>query len=417
MTFHDVSKEEALNRLSSDVKCGLDTGKISELQAKYGPNKLREKKKKTGLQRFLEQFKDVMILILIAAAIISFAVICIEKNWGELFEPALILLIVILNAIMGVVQESKAEKALDALKNMSAPHARVIRNGEETVIDASELVPGDIIRLEAGDFVPADARLIYSAGLKSEESALTGESVPSEKDAEAVIDKKAPIGDRTNMIFSGCSITYGTATAVVTATGMDTEMGKIANLLEGESDAQTPLQKKLSQLGKYLGIVALAACAVIFVVGVANGIPVLEIFMTAVSLAVSAIPEGLPAIVTIVLSIGVQRMVKRGALIRRLPAVETLGGASVICSDKTGTLTQNRMTLTKAYVDGQAQTELISAENSEAVKKLLTYGTLCCDGSVIFHEDKEQHIGDPTETAIVFAAHKNGLPKDALNEQ
>ena len=417
MTFHDVSKEEALNRLSSDVKCGLDTGKISELQAKYGPNKLREKKKKTGLQRFLEQFKDVMILILIAAAIISFAVICIEKNWGELFEPALILLIVILNAIMGVVQESKAEKALDALKNMSAPHARVIRNGEETVIDASELVPGDIIRLEAGDFVPADARLIYSAGLKSEESALTGESVPSEKDAEAVVDKKAPIGDRTNMIFSGCSITYGTATAVVTATGMDTEMGKIANLLEGESDAQTPLQKKLSQLGKYLGIVALAACAVIFVVGVANGIPVLEIFMTAVSLAVSAIPEGLPAIVTIVLSIGVQRMVKRGALIRRLPAVETLGGASVICSDKTGTLTQNRMTLTKAYVDGQAQTELISAENSEAVKKLLTYGTLCCDGSVIFHEDKEQHIGDPTETAIVFAAHKNGLPKDALNEQ
>ena len=417
MTFHDVSKEEALNRLSSDVKCGLDTGKISELQAKYGPNKLREKKKKTGLQRFLEQFKDVMILILIAAAIISFAVICIEKNWGELFEPALILLIVILNAIMGVVQESKAEKALDALKNMSAPHARVIRNGEETVIDASELVPGDIIRLEAGDFVPADARLIYSAGLKSEESALTGESVPSEKDAETVIDKKAPIGDRTNMIFSGCSITYGTATAVVTATGMDTEMGKIANLLEGESDAQTPLQKKLSQLGKYLGIVALAACAVIFVVGVANGIPVLEIFMTAVSLAVSAIPEGLPAIVTIVLSIGVQRMVKRGALIRRLPAVETLGGASVICSDKTGTLTQNRMTLTKAYVDGQAQTELISAENSEAVRKLLTYGTLCCDGSVIFHEDKEQHIGDPTETAIVFAAHKNGLPKDALNEQ
>ena len=417
MTFHDVSKEEALNHLSSDVKCGLDTGKISELQAKYGPNKLREKKKKTGLQRFLEQFKDVMILILIAAAIISFAVICIEKNWGELFEPALILLIVILNAIMGVVQESKAEKALDALKNMSAPHARVIRNGEETVIDASELVPGDIIRLEAGDFVPADARLIYSAGLKSEESALTGESVPSEKDAEAVVDKKAPIGDRTNMIFSGCSITYGTATAVVTATGMDTEMGKIANLLEGESDAQTPLQKKLSQLGKYLGIVALAACAVIFVVGVANGIPVLEIFMTAVSLAVSAIPEGLPAIVTIVLSIGVQRMVKRGALIRRLPAVETLGGASVICSDKTGTLTQNRMTLTKAYVDGQTQTELISAENSEAVKKLLTYGTLCCDGSVIFHEDKEQHIGDPTETAIVFAAHKNGLPKDALNEQ
>ena len=417
MASHNQPKEDLLKTLSADAEQGLSTAAVRERQAQYGPNKLKEKKKKTTFQRFLDQFKDVMILILIAAAIVSFVLVCVDQHWGELFEPALILLIVILNAIMGVVQESKAEKALDALKNMSAPHARVIRNGEETVIDASELVPGDIIRLEAGDFVPADARLIYSAGLKSEESALTGESVPSEKDAEAVVDKKAPIGDRTNMVFSGCSITYGTATAVVTATGMDTEMGKIANLLEGESDAQTPLQKKLSQLGKYLGIVALAACAVIFVVGVANGIPVLEIFMTAVSLAVSAIPEGLPAIVTIVLSIGVQRMVKRGALIRRLPAVETLGGASVICSDKTGTLTQNRMTLTKAYVDGQAQTELISAENSEAVRKLLAYGTLCCDGSVIFHEDKEQHIGDPTETAIVFAAHKNGLPKDALNEQ
>ncbi len=382
---------------------------------KYGVNKLREKKKKTTFQRFLDQFKDVMILILIAAAIISFVVVCIEKNWGELFEPGLILLIVILNAIMGVYQEGKAEKALDALKNMSAPHARVIRDGEERVIDASELVPGDIIKLEAGDFVPADARLLHSAGLKSEESALTGESVPSEKDANAVIEEKAPIGDRTNMVFSGCSITYGTALAVVTATGMDTEMGKIANLLDSESNSHTPLQQKLAQLGKYLGIVALAACAVIFVVGLANNIPPLEIFMTAVSLAVSAIPEGLPAIVTIVLSIGVQRMVKKNALIRRLPAVETLGGASVICSDKTGTLTQNRMTLTKAYIDGASETENISCENSEAIRKLLMYGTLCCDGSVILHEDGEQHIGDPTETAIVLAAHKNSMPKDELN--
>lgn len=415
MTFHDKSVSDVLSTLGTDGTRGLTRDDAAEKLGQHGKNKLREKKKKTALQRFFEQFKDVMILILIAAAAVSFAVVIIEKNWGELFEPILILLIVVLNAIMGVVQESKAEKALDALKNMSAPHARVIRDGVESIIDAADLVPGDIIRLEAGDFVPADARLIHSAGLKSEESALTGESVPSEKDADAIVEENAPIGDRTNMVFSGCSITYGTATAVVTATGMDTEMGKIANLLDGEAETQTPLQKKLAQLGKYLGIVALAACAVIFVVGVVNGIPTLEIFMTAVSLAVSAIPEGLPAIVTIVLSIGVQRMVKRGALIRRLPAVETLGGASVICSDKTGTLTQNRMTLTKAYVDGFADTEAISATNTDEVKKLLTYGTLCCDGSVIFKGDEEQHIGDPTETAIVYAAHKNGFEKDALN--
>ncbi|MBQ4105233.1 MAG: calcium-translocating P-type ATPase, PMCA-type [Clostridia bacterium] len=417
MTFHDLTNDRVLSELGTDRVSGLSAQNVNSLREKYGPNKLREKKKKSTLQRFFDQFKDVMILILIIAAIVSFVIVCVEKNWGELFEPALILLIVILNAIMGVVQESKAEKALDALKNMSAPHARVIRDGEEKIIDASELVPGDIIKLEAGDFVPADARLIQSVSLKSEESALTGESVPSEKDAEAVVDAKAPLGDRSNMVFSGCSITYGTATAVVTATGMDTEMGKIANLLAGEGDSQTPLQKKLASLGKYLGFVALGACAIIFVVGLLNGIPVLDIFMTAVSLAVSAIPEGLPAIVTIVLSIGVQRMAKRNALIRRLPAVETLGSASIICSDKTGTLTQNRMTLTKAYTDGNDKTEDICETNSDSVKKLLMYGTLCCDGSVILNGDEEQHIGDPTETAIVLAAHKSGMPKDTLHEK
>ena len=417
MSLHSQSQAQVLNQLAVDPASGLSAAEVTARLERYGENKLREKKKKTTFQRFLDQFKDVMILILIAAAIVSFVVVCVEQNWGELFEPALILLIVILNAVMGVYQEGKAEKALDALKNMSAPHARVIRGGKETVIDAAQLVPGDIIRLEAGDFVPADCRLLQSAGLKSEESALTGESVPSEKDAEAEVTENAPIGDRTNMVFSGCSITYGTATAVVTATGMDTEMGKIANLLDGETDTQTPLQQKLAQLGKYLGIVALAACAIIFVVGLANKIPALEIFMTAVSLAVSAIPEGLPAIVTIVLSIGVQRMVKKNALIRRLPAVETLGGASVICSDKTGTLTQNRMTLTKAWAVGMEEPELISNSNSERIKMLLKCATLCCDGSVVFEAEQEQHIGDPTETAIVLAAHKNGMPKEELNKQ
>ena len=417
MTPYSQKVNELLSELNTDKQNGLSSAEVLVRKGKYGANKLREKKKKTTMQRFLDQFKDAMILILIAAAIISFVVVCVEQNWGELFEPALIVLIVILNAVMGVYQEGKAEKALDALKNMSAPHARVIRDGEEKIIDASELVPGDIIRLEAGDFVPADARLLHSAGLKSEESALTGESVPSEKDYQAIVKDGAPLGDRHNMVYSGCSITYGTATAVVTATGMDTEMGKIANLLDNEEEGQTPLQQKLAQLGKYLGIVALAACGIIFVVGLVNGIPVLEIFMTAVSLAVSAIPEGLPAIVTIVLSIGVQRMVKKNALIRKLPAVETLGGASVICSDKTGTLTQNRMTLTKAYVEGYLDPENISNNNTEGIKKLLMYGTLCCDGSVVFHGTEEQHIGDPTETAIVLAAHKNGMPKDDLNKK
>ena len=341
---------ELLSGLQTSLEKGLSSQQAARRLQQYGENKLDEKKKKTNLQRFLEQFKDVMIIILLVAAVVSFVIACVEGDAMEFFEPVLILLIVVLNAVMGMVQESKAEKALDALKNMSAPRARVLRDGTESVIDAAGLVPGDIIRLEAGDFIPADARLLKSASLKSEESALTGESVPSEKDAQAIVDEKAPLGDRSNMVFSGCSITYGTATAVVTGTGMNTEMGKIAGLLEGENEGQTPLQKKLAQLGKYLGILALIACAIIFVVGLINGIDVLEIFMTAVSLAVSAIPEGLPAIVTIVLAIGVQRMVKKNALIRRLPAVETLGSASVICSDKTGTLTQNRMTLTKVWM-------------------------------------------------------------------
>lgn len=416
MIFHDKDSKKVLEIFETCENKGLNTNQVNERREKYGLNKLEEKRKKTTFERFIAQFKDVMILILIAAAVVSFAIVCYEKNWGEIFEPILILLIVVINATMGVVQESKAEKALEALKNMSSPHAKVIRNGKEDVIDAKDLVPGDIIKLEAGDFIPADARLIKSTSLKSEESALTGESVPSEKFADGVIDEKAPIGDRTNMVFSGCSITYGTATAVVVATGMDTEMGKIANLLSQEEETQTPLQQKLSSLGKYLGIMALAACGIIFVIGLFNNIEPIHIFMTSVSLAVSAIPEGLPAIVTIVLSIGVQRMVKRNAIIRKLPAVETLGSASVICSDKTGTLTQNRMTLVKAYVEGFNSTEDISNANSEEVKKLLKYGILCSDGSVVFKDKLEQHIGDPTETSIIVAGYKNGYTKEELNK-
>ncbi len=417
--MHNLSLNEVLQSLSTDSFKGLSTDEVLTRKQKFGENKLKEGKKKSLFARFMEQFKDVMIIILIIAALVSFGIVCYEIANGhgsakEFFEPGLIILIVILNAVMGVAQESKAEKALDALKNMSAPHARVIRDGVQSVIDAVELVPGDIICLEAGDFIPADARLINSSSLKSEESALTGESVPSEKDFAATVAENAPIGDRTNMVFSGCSVTYGTATAVVTATGMDTEMGKIANLLNGEQTSTTPLQQKLSQLGKYLGFIALGCCAIIFIVGLLNDLNPMDMFMTAVSLAVSAIPEGLPAIVTVVLSIGVQRMVKKNALIRSLPAVETLGSASIICSDKTGTLTQNKMTLVKAYVDGE-DIEEISENNSKSIRKLLDVATLCCNGEVVFTDEGEKHIGDPTETAIVLAAYKNGSTKEALN--
>ena len=413
-----MPKEELLNALQVQAQTGLADAQAEERLRETGENRLAEKKKKTNLQRFAEQFKDVMILILLLAAAVSFVVACTEGDPMEFFEPLLILVIVVLNAVMGMVQESKAEKALDALKTLSAPHARVLRGGKESVIDAAKLVPGDIIRLEAGDFIPADARLLRSVSLKSEESALTGESVPAEKDADHDVKEDAPLGDRVNMVFSGCSVTYGTATAVVTATGMRTEMGKIASLLEGEEETQTPLQKKLARLGGYLGAMALAACAVIFLVGLLNGIPVLEIFMTAVSLAVSAIPEGLPAIVTIVLAIGVQRMVKRNALIRRLPAVETLGSASVICSDKTGTLTQNRMTLTRLWVEGEQSLEEVGTENSEAARRMLLLASLCCDGSVTFEADgTERHIGDPTETSILVAAHKNGMDQEKLQAE
>ena len=415
MTWHFIEIKAVTEQLEVDPEVGLSFSEAEERLGKYGENILREEKKKTNLERFVEQFKDVMIIILIAAAAISFLVSIFEKE--GFFEPVLIMLIVILNAVIRVIQESKAEKALDALKKLSSPNARVIRDGEQKLIQASKLVPGDIILIEAGDFVPADARIIESASLKVDESALTGESVPSEKSADAIVKEEASIGDRHNMVFSGCGVSYGRGKGVVVETGMKTEMGKIAGLLSGEEDTQTPLQHRLAALGKYLGIAALIACGVIFLVGLIEGIPIMEIFMISVSLAVSAIPEGLPAIVTVVLAIGVQRMVKRNAIIRKLPAVETLGSATVICSDKTGTLTQNKMTLVKAFSASSSVTEEISDDNSSEIRDLLLYATLCSDGRVVIEDGEEKHIGDPTETSIVLAAMRNGILKDEIEKK
>ncbi len=415
LEWHHMSLDKINKDLQTDFANGLTSEKVSAKREQFGLNKLAGKKKKTMLQRFLEQFKDAMVLILILAAAISFVVAWNGHEKTEFLEPIIILFIVIVNAIMGVVQESKAEKALDALQNMSSPHAKVIRNGKLEVVESAEVVPGDIIVFEAGDYIPADARLIESASLKCEESALTGESVPSEKDARAEIAENAPLGDRLNMIFTGCSVSYGRGKAVVTDTGMNTLMGKIAKLLDSSSDTQTPLQLKLARLGKYLGIFAIGICLVIFVIGWLSGMKALEIFMIAVSLAVSAIPEGLPAIVTIVLALGVQRMVKKNAIIRRLPAVETLGSASVICSDKTGTLTQNKMTVVNGWTEDTLQS--VDEHVPDNIKTLLKLAALASDGSVEIVDGREKHVGDPTETSIILAAMKNGMSKEQINAE
>ncbi len=406
--------EHILSELKTSPTTGLTSQEATARLEKNGPNKLQDKPKTGNFKRFLLQFKDTMIIILIGAAAISFGLAIYEGS--GFFEPLLILLIVTLNAILGVAQENKAEKALDALKSITTVHARVLRDGREEVIEAWALVIGDIISLEAGDIPPSDARILSSANLLCDESALTGESLPVEKHSDATVAENASLGDRFSMIFSGCPIVGGTAKAVVTATGSDSELGKIALLMEGEEEQETPLQLKLASLGKKLGIAAILACTIIFIVGLLDKMPIREIFLIAVSLAVSAIPEGLPAIVTVILAIGVQRMVKSNAIIRTLPAVETLGSASVICSDKTGTLTQNRMTVTQAYSAETDTLESITGKNSPPIQELLRYATLCCEATVDFSKEEPQLIGDPTETSIIMAAKKNGIDQAELGQ-
>lgn len=392
------SVEEVKNELTTDLEKGLTDEQVAKQREKYGTNELKAQKKKSLFIKFLEQFKDFMIIVLIIAAIVSGVVGYME---GEgITDSIIILIVVIVNAIIGVAQEAKAEKSLEALQKLSSHSAKVMRNGILVVVPSKELVPGDIVILDTGDFVPADLRIIESANLKSQESSLTGESVPVEKNQEVIKDEKVGIGDRVNMLFSSSLITYGRGKGIVVETGMNTEVGKIAGIINDTVKAETPLQTKLNKLGKTLGIVALVICAVIFGIGLLYGKEPIDMFMTAVSLAVAAIPEGLAAVSTIVLAIGVQRMVKKHAIVKKLPAVETLGSATVICSDKTGTLTQNKMTVKKVFYDGKLVNieDIKQEEIKDDLEKLVYVSMLCNDTKI---GKNNELTGDPTETALV----------------
>ncbi len=410
MNWHSLSIEETIKNLNVSIDQGLTTKEVKTRQLTYGKNLLTTKKGKSLLMKFFAQFADFMIIILIFAAIVSFIVSYIEGA-PDYVDPIIILLIICLNATLGVLQESKAEKALEALKKMSAPTAHVLRDGKVSIVDSQELVPGDIILLETGCYVPADARLITSVNLKVEEASLTGESHPVDKVAETKLKTEAHIGDRINMVMSTSTVTYGRGLAVVTETGMNTQVGHIANLIMEDETPMTPLQKRLASTGKVLGIAAILICVAIFIMGLIKRIPIFDMFMTSVSLAVAAIPEGLPAIVTIMLSLGVQRMAKKNAVIRKLPAVETLGSATVICSDKTGTLTQNVMTVTQiCSINGQEKMD------SEFGSFLLSHAALCNDAILEIEKNNVTVNGEPTEKALVLAAYHFGSNKLELDK-
>ena len=406
------SQEAVLKELNVNSKTGLSTEEAKKRLEKYGLNKLKGKPKKSLLQLFLAQLKDVLIYVLIGAAVIN-----IIAHGSEGIPDALIILaVVLINALVGVIQESKAEKALEALQQMTAPKSLVRRNGEVIEINSEELVPGDILIIDAGRYIPADVRLIESANLQIQESSLTGESVPSEKNADFITsDEKISVGDKENMAFMSTIAIYGRGEGVVVATAMDTEIGMIAKILDEDENMLTPLQIKLEELGKTLGYGALAICGIIFVVGMLQGRQVVEMFMTSISLAVAAIPEGLVAIVAIVLSLGVKSMSRKNAIVRKLPAVETLGAVNIICSDKTGTLTQNKMTVVKTYTLNNLKD--ISDERNQKANvdetELIRSFVLCSDASI----DGGQDIGDPTEVALVVLGDKFNLEKNTLNTE
>ena len=404
---HQLNVKDAFREFQTDPNKGLSSGEVSSRQLKYGYNEFEKTKHTTLWQKFISQFKSFMIIVLIFAAIISG--ITGYMNGEGITDALIILVILIANAIIGVFQEAKAEKSLDALEKMSAPHSKVIRDGEMKIVESRELVPGDIVVIETGDSVPADLRLVESSNLKVQESALTGESVPVEKDVDAIVDADAPIGDRINMAYSSCSVIYGHGKGIVTAIGGKTEVGKIASMIQSVPDIRTPMQIRLDKLGKTLAIICLAVCVVIMVIGLCYGRGIMDMFMTAVSLAVAAIPEGLPAVSTVVLALGVQRIAKKNAIVRNLPSVETLGSTTVICSDKTGTLTQNRMTVTEIYVAGHSYE---TDEDNILIREMLKMSILANDAT--FNTEKTA-IGDPTETALLDVGMKYGIDKTILD--
>ncbi|MEW6066988.1 MAG: cation-translocating P-type ATPase [Nitrospirota bacterium] len=428
MRWHQKNIEDTINELRSSLR-GISEDEVRKRLEQYGPNELKETKKKTPFMMLLDQFKDFMIIVLIAAAIISGFI-------GELSDTIAIVVIVVLNAIIGFIQEYRAEKAVAALKKMAAPIATAMRNGIPANIPAHQLVPGDIVILETGKVVPADMRIIEAAQLKVEEATLTGESVPVEKHIKPLHDEHLPIGDRKNMAYKGTFVTYGRGTGVVTATGMDTELGKIATMLQEEEEVKTPLQKRLAKFGQKLAIAVLAICAIVFGIGILRGEPPLLMLLTSISLAVAAIPEALPAVVTISLAIGAKKMVKQNSLIRKLPAVETLGSVTYICSDKTGTLTLNKMNVEEIYVDGQlVKTEdkklrNLGDEKRTGTEKLLTFQFLTFPTSpdvilmtaLALSNDAQMDaegniIGDPTEIALYNIAQDEGFDKKELERK
>lgn len=391
------------NELKTDKENGLKEEQVIEIRNEKGYNELQATKKKTLFQRFIEQFKDFSIIVLIIAAILS-GIVGISEGEG-IADTIIILIVVVVNAIIGVAQESKAEKSLEALQKLSDHASKVIRNGSMKVVPARELVPGDVVVLDTGDYIPADLRIIEAINLKSQESSLTGESVPVEKTSDVIDDIEVGIGDRKNMLFSSSLVTYGRGKGIVVETGMTTEVGKIAGMINATEKQETPLQQKLNKLGKTLGIAAIVICVVIFLIGLLQGKEAIHMFMTAVSLAVAAIPEGLVAVSTIVLAIGVQKMVKKNAIVKRLPAVETLGSSTVICSDKTGTLTQNKMTVEKIFWNNAIRDmENIQEDEIDEELEKLVYANMLCNDTKISRDGTL--TGDPTETALVDMAFK-----------
>ena len=412
--WHTKTTQEVLEAFQTTVE-GLSDAEAEKRLQQYGKNALHQSAKRTVLQMIKTQITDPMVLILIGASVFS----AVLKEWTE---AIVIMAIVILNAVIGIVQEKKAESSLEALRSMSTPNARVLRQGEESIVPAEELVPGDIVYLEDGTMVPADMRLIESANLKVQEASLTGESVPSEKDADDVLTQDCVLGDRTNMVYTSSIVTYGNGMGVVTATGMDTEVGNIAGMLEQESDFDTPLKRKLNAVGKVLTVAGIIICVLILAIGAFYHRPLVPQFLIAISLAISIIPEGLPATATIVMALGVQRMAKRNALVRKLPAVETLGSATVICSDKTGTLTLNKMTVTHIAVNGDFERGIVTpiedgAKKHPHVYKELVYAAALCNNASIDPDREGEIIGDPTEGALIYMAQAFGINHEELEDK